>query len=109
MRVLGGDGAELLRSSEPGFVLPHEALRAIRNAGVRDQAARALAVAPVTVTDTEAPGQWPPPGYGDWPPPGYGDWPTITIGPNHFHDEIDVERAVAAGIARADRERRDRR
>jgi hypothetical protein len=110
MRVLGGDGAELLRSAEPGFVLPHEALRAITDVGVRNQAARAFAVAPVSGgSTTEDGGGSYRPNFGDWPPGFPPDWPPVTIGPNYFYDEMDVERAVVAGIQRAERERKDRR
>jgi hypothetical protein len=111
MRVVGGDGAELMSSAAPGFVLPNEALRAITDPRVRDQAARALPVAtPVggggltmTATDDGAI-DLRYRGGGDGP-----DLPPIIIGPyNTFESDVDVEAAVARALDRWERERRDR-
>jgi len=112
LRVVGGDGAELLSSATPGFVLPNEALRAINDIGVRDRAARALPVASPVGGDgwTLTPGEHVGGGEFEVRGPGHPpDLPPILIGPNHFYNEIDVERAVAAGIERWEKERRDRR
>jgi hypothetical protein len=107
MRVLGGDGAELLRSSTPGFVLPNEALRAIVNPSVRDAATRAM---PVAALPAQAGGYAPAATTaGPSLEMMLATMPPITVGPVYATQDVDLERAVKSGIAAWWREMKDRR
>lgn len=83
MRVVGGDGAELVASSSPGFVLPNEALRAIMSPTVRAEAAAALPFGEHGVGD----------GSGASLPPVQ----VLFTGP--VNGDVDVERAIGRALA----------
>jgi hypothetical protein len=96
MRVVGGDGAELLHATEPGYVLPNH---------VSVQLAESLSAVPVGGRHG---GDWP--GPDDFPP----SLPPLSIGPFiGTQNEAEVRRWIAEALddwqREQDRRRRDRR
>lgn len=104
MRVVGGDGAELMASRTPGFVLPNEALRSMESLSVRQAAAKVLPVEPVMAPVFAAVGG----GSADRELD-FAGLPPINIGPVYAMSDVDLSEAVAEGLRAWDRERKDRR